>query len=647
MIKYYFLTTSLLLLYGTANAIEVVRATIINGNTQIVDIVLYDNNAPVTVNNFTNNIDTNVYKNLFFNRSIENFIVQTGGYSFDPSLGDFSYAGNDVFNGGLHPTQNNITIQNEFKLSNLRGTLAMAKPSNSVDNSSNQWFINLSDNSFLDTSSEGFTVFGEILDSGMGVIDQISKVPTYNLSTDIDYKAAFTDVPLNNITDATNTSDINNTNLIKISLSRLFNISDRIDFSDAIPGSPVQKSIVVSNTGGNSLTIGSFDSGTITPPFSIINDACSLQTLLAFEQCSIVIEFNPLRPDFFESTGSITIQTYKHNFPVLLKTPSPDIELSKDNIDFAFQPVYNPAQGLPKQAVVRIRNTGDRDLSLSSVNFSSSTMDEFELIDNCTTNNNAYQPGKIQPDSFCILVINFRPKDILAKAAIITIISDDPNEAVVSINIAGNNTDNDGIDSAIEDAAPNNGDGNFDGGPDRLQNNVASFANSNGIYTTLITNIDTLFTKVKTVALSSIEALPDRVRLDNEAFSFELSGFPAGSVAEFGLILPAGHSPANIYNFGSTVDNNIPHWYSLEKNSTPGVITFGDVAYGTSGARRNISSIRILDGGDGDADMKVNGTIVFVGGPEINNQSTSSSGSMLWLLLISPALIIIFRTRHY
>ncbi|MCK5664475.1 MAG: choice-of-anchor D domain-containing protein, partial [Thiotrichaceae bacterium] len=355
----------------------------------------------------------------------------------------------------------------------------------------------------------------------METIDQIASAPTYDLSADIDYKNAFLHVPLNNVTDDTNTNDINNNNLIKISLSQLFSITDLIDFGDADPGNPVQKSIVISNNSNVSLTISSFDPG---EPFNVINDGCSPTPLLASATCTIDIEFAPITPDFFEITANIDIQTYNYTFPIILKTPAPDINLSRENIDFGFQPIYDPADGLPEQAVIYVNNDGDRDLTMSSINFSSNTMDEFEFIDNCMTENNAYLPGKVPPESslenspepFCILVVNFLPKDLLVKSATITISSDDPNEPELTINITGNNTDNDGIDSAIEDAAPNNGDGDFDGGPDRLQNYVVSFPAANGIYTTLVTDEDMLFTNVKAVQLSTIEALPDGVSLDNE-----------------------------------------------------------------------------------------------------------------------------------
>jgi len=653
LINFCCLTLISLAFSSPASAIEVVRASIIaDGNTHIVDILLFDNDAPVTASNFLNNIDSGSYTDLFINRSIDDFVLQTGGYSFDPTLNDgsFSYAGDDQFNGGLQPVPNVTTIQNEFKLSNLRGTIAMAKSSGETDSNSNEWFINLSDNTFLDASSEGFTVFGKILDNGMEVIDQIAGTPTYDLSADIDFKNAFIDVPLNNYTINLNTNEIGNDNLVKISLTRLFHITDIIDFGDTVAGSAVQKNIVISNTSDDVLDIGIFDADTISPPFNVVSDDCSLTTLLVAEQCGILIEFNPPASGFYQSTANIDIQTYNYAFPIILKTPGPNIDLSVENIDFGLQPVYRPEQGLPEQAVVYINNIGDRDLTIASIDFTSATEEEFEFIDNCTTENNDYLPGKVAPQSFCVLVINFKPLDLFIKTAIISIISDDPDEPEVVINITGGtSTDTDGIDSAIEDASPNNGDGNNDDIPYRLQNNVASFINSDNSYTTLITNTATQFANVAPAQLSALGALPDNITLAKGAFTFEIINLPVGSIVEFGLILPAENSPSGIYSYSGTNDNSDSHWYALAKNTIPGVFIIGDASLtspSNDAITRNLSTIRILDGGDGDADMTADGKILFVGGAAITNDTSGGTGTMLWFIFFVPLTCYIFRMKN-
>lgn len=638
-------------------AVEVIRADFeFQGINHPVDIALFDNISGGTVSNFLSYVDDGSYNNLLINRNAPGFVIQAGAYTFDPFLNDgsFSYDGNLQFNGGLQQVPSKGDITNEFKLSNLRGTLAMARVGGQVDSANSQWFINLTDNDFLDTVDEGFTVFGEVLGNGMNSIDLVSAISVYDISSEIDptgdLPGAFVSVPLVDYLISSTISDITKSNLVIVnSFEHLFNITDIIDVGDAVINTTIRKDVVIQNNNIAAMLIGTIDTSSLAAPFSILSNPCQGKTLQLAEQCTVQIEFSPVSTDFFASSFNVEITTYGYTFPVLLKTPAPEIVAVPTIAEFGIQPVYDPADGFPEQKVIRINNRGDRTLNISSITFNTPFPDEFEFIDNCTENS-AHPPGTVPPGELCIVIVNFLPADLSEKSAIISVVSDDPINGQIDIQVTGGaSSDNDGIENSIEDAAPNNGDGNLDGIPDRLQNNVVSFPAANGIYTTLLTDEDVLFTNVQPVQLSTIEALPDGVSLDNEAFAFELSGFTAGSIAEFGLILPAGRSTENIYSFGPTADNNTPHWYTLEKNAIPGVIIFGDVSLLASSGEsvsRNISTIRILDGGHGDSDQLVNGKILFVGGPEINNQSSSSSGAMLWMLFLAPFLILIYRNNN-
>ena len=161
-----------------------------------VDLKLFEKDAPNTVANFLDYVNgTTVnggsYDNSFIHRSADafidgvnrDFVIQGGGYTFDPTLNDgsFSYdTVNEEYNGGLQEVTTDSPIRNEFKRSNLRGTIAMAKRSLDPHSATSQWFINVGDNSsILDEQNEGFTVFGEVLADGMTVVDQIAKLTTY------------------------------------------------------------------------------------------------------------------------------------------------------------------------------------------------------------------------------------------------------------------------------------------------------------------------------------------------------------------------------------------------------------------------------------------------------------------------------------
>ena len=638
-----------ILLSTFSHAVEVVRANFeFQGANYPIDISLFETVASGTVSNFLSYVDDSFYNKLLVNRSVPDFIIQAGAYTYDPLVGDgsFSYDGNLQFSGGLQLVSSKGAITNEFKLSNLRGTIAMAKVSGDIHSASNQWFLNLADNSSLD--AQLFTVFGEVLGKGMDSIDLVSAMPTYDLSGEIDLNASFLTIPLVDFTISSIIRDITNTNLVMInSIERLFKITDTIDFGDTEINTTTTGSIEIRNKNIAELDIGTIDTSSLAAPFSVTANPCQNITLQLDQACFVEVEFSPVSDGVYADIFNIEIVNYGYTFPVLLKTPVPEIDANPDIVEFGAHPVYDPLQN-PPQAVVYLNNNGVRTLNISSITFNTQTPDEFSFIDNCTANS-AYPPGTVPPDAFCILVINFKPADLAEKDAIISIISDDPLNRQLDIQVTGGaSSDNDGIKNAIEDAAPNNGDGNNDEIPDRLQNSVVSFPNTNNTYTTLITDKGMLFTEVKPVQLSTIEKIPDGISLDNEAFSFKLSGFPAGEIIEFGLILPAGRSPDNIYSFGPTGNNDTPHWYTLEQNTAPGVFIYGGVSlFGTAGdsISRNVTSVSILDGGDGDADQLANGIIVFVGGPEITNQGSPTTGSLLWMLFITPFSIIVYRRQ--
>ena len=140
------------------------------------DIELFQDQAPGTVENFLDYVEDEDFVNSFFHRLVPEFILQGGGFTATNSnINDPAFQINNV------PTD--PPIQNEFGLSNTRGTVAMAKLGGNADSATSQWFINLADNSAnLDNQNGGFTVFGEVVD--MTVVDQFATFETQNLEGD-------------------------------------------------------------------------------------------------------------------------------------------------------------------------------------------------------------------------------------------------------------------------------------------------------------------------------------------------------------------------------------------------------------------------------------------------------------------------------
>lgn len=149
-----------------------VMATIVQVKTNVGDfeINLYDQSTPVTVQNFLTYVNSGKYNGTVIHRSVPGFVVQGGGFVFEQQL-------------PLKAVATNAAIVNEPKWSNVRATIAMAKLEKNINSATNQWFINLVDNSaglpMLDTQNGGFTVFGQINAQGMEIIDSIAGFPRY------------------------------------------------------------------------------------------------------------------------------------------------------------------------------------------------------------------------------------------------------------------------------------------------------------------------------------------------------------------------------------------------------------------------------------------------------------------------------------
>ncbi|MBK1617638.1 peptidylprolyl isomerase [Lamprobacter modestohalophilus] len=127
-------------------------------------IELDHDNAPVTAENFEQYVRDGHYDGTLFHRVIDGFMIQGGGMdvNFTPK-----------------PTRPPIENEANNGLKNTAGTVAMAR-TNDPHSASSQFFINVSDNSFLDHPGQdgwGYCVFGRVAE-GMDVVNAIKNSKT-------------------------------------------------------------------------------------------------------------------------------------------------------------------------------------------------------------------------------------------------------------------------------------------------------------------------------------------------------------------------------------------------------------------------------------------------------------------------------------
>jgi peptidyl-prolyl cis-trans isomerase B (cyclophilin B) len=140
---------------------------ILHTNHGAITVELFEDKAPESVKNFLQYARDGHYDGTLFHRVIPNFMIQGGGFDTD-------------FN--QKSTRAPITNEADNGLENTRGTLAMAR-TNDPHSATSQFFINVTDNSFLNHRSKasgqtwGYAVFGRVVE-GMDVVDTIRQVQT-------------------------------------------------------------------------------------------------------------------------------------------------------------------------------------------------------------------------------------------------------------------------------------------------------------------------------------------------------------------------------------------------------------------------------------------------------------------------------------
>ena len=139
----------------------------VNTSSGAFVVELFEAQAPITTANFLKYVNANFYSDTLFHRVIKNFVIQGGGYTL----------------AGLKPGLAPISLESQVGLSNLRGTIAMAR-TNAADSAASQFYINVLDNTELDyqsPTSPGYAVFGTVI-AGMSIVDAISKAPVTSIA---------------------------------------------------------------------------------------------------------------------------------------------------------------------------------------------------------------------------------------------------------------------------------------------------------------------------------------------------------------------------------------------------------------------------------------------------------------------------------
>ncbi len=146
-----------------------------------IRVELDDAKAPESARNFLAYVDSGHYDGTVFHRVIKGFMIQGGGFAT-----------------GMKQKPTRAELRNEANngLKNDHYTLAMARTS-AQHSATSQFFINTTDNAFLNFKSEspqgwGYAVFARVI-AGTEVVDAIENVKTGR-------SGGHDDVPLEDVT---------------------------------------------------------------------------------------------------------------------------------------------------------------------------------------------------------------------------------------------------------------------------------------------------------------------------------------------------------------------------------------------------------------------------------------------------------------
>ncbi len=129
-----------------------------------ITVELFAKDAPLSVKNFLDYVNSGHYAGTVFHRVIAGFMIQGGGLTAE-----------------MVPKPTAAPVKNEAAngLKNDRGTLSMARTGD-PDSATSQFFINLVDNNNLNRPSpdgHGYAVFGKVV-KGIEVVDKIGATKT-------------------------------------------------------------------------------------------------------------------------------------------------------------------------------------------------------------------------------------------------------------------------------------------------------------------------------------------------------------------------------------------------------------------------------------------------------------------------------------
>ncbi len=205
-----------------------------------------------------------------------------------------------------------------------------------------------------------------------------------------------------------------------------------LDFDLVTTGTQSNANLVISNVGVSNLQLGAIATADpLTAPFSILDASGCVAPIPPSGSCTISVRFAPTAE--VPSSDTFDIPSDDPDAPSVTVAvqgtgvaPLPDIALDTLTADFGAVVV-----GASATQAITVSNQGGGPLTIGSIQLSGADMAEFGQANDCAT---------LASAATCTITVSFTPATTTAKAATLTILSDDPDEASVTVALSGSGT---------------------------------------------------------------------------------------------------------------------------------------------------------------------------------------------------------------
>jgi VWFA-related protein len=214
--------------------------------------------------------------------------------------------------------------------------------------------------------------------------------------------------------------------------SAQINVSRQIAYGNVVLSDNADQTISIQNTGSGSLTIGQIaQADPLAPPFSIVNDACSGQTVQPSAACSFNVRFSPTSQGTFTDTFDIPSDASNDNSVTVYVTGSGIADSAQINVSSRQIAYGNVVMNTISDHAISIQNTGSGSLTIGQIAQADPLAPPFSIV------SDACSGQTVQPSAECSFNVRFSPTSQSTFADSFDIPSDASNDNSVTVSVTG------------------------------------------------------------------------------------------------------------------------------------------------------------------------------------------------------------------